>query len=69
MENGPHNDTTMFGTTLPNPPSAKQQSWGAVLSIIIIVLMIIVGAYYSWSKRTAQQNTMGDTASEATTNL
>jgi len=32
-------------------PSAKAQSWGAVLSIIIIVLMIIIGAFYAWGKR------------------
>jgi len=36
-------------------PSTKQQSWGVVLSIIIIVLMIIIGAFYAWGQRIAQE--------------
>ncbi|MDP2651524.1 MAG: hypothetical protein Q8O94_00095 [bacterium] len=36
-------------------PSPKAQSWGAVISIIIIVLMIIIGAFYSWGKRISQE--------------
>lgn len=39
---------------LAGVPSRKQQSWGAVISIIIIVLMIIIGAFYAWGKRIAQ---------------
>lgn len=38
----------------PGIPSQKQQSWGAVLSIIVIVLMIIIGAFYAWGKRISQ---------------
>jgi len=57
MDNAPRDDVSVvFGTQVPKPPSAKQQSWGAVISIIIIVLMIIVGAFYSWGKRIAQEN-------------
>ena len=37
-------------------PSRKAQSWGALISIIIIVLMIIIGAFYSWGKRIAEVN-------------
>ena len=37
------------------PPSRKQQSWGALLSIFVIVLMIIGGAFYSWGKRLAAE--------------
>jgi len=37
------------------PPSPKQQSWGAVLSIIIIVCMIVLGAFYAWGKRIAEE--------------
>jgi hypothetical protein len=36
-------------------PSDKAQSWGTLISIIIIVLMIVVGAFYSWGKRIAQE--------------
>ena len=37
-------------------PSAKQQSWGVVISIIVIVGMIVVGAFYAWGERIAQEN-------------
>ncbi|KKW42346.1 hypothetical protein A3I46_02075 [Candidatus Kaiserbacteria bacterium RIFCSPLOWO2_02_FULL_54_13] len=45
-------------TAQPGVPSQKAQSWGAVISIIIIVLMIIVGAFYSWGKRIAEEQTL-----------
>lgn len=41
---------------LPGVPSPKQQSWGVVISIVVIVLMIVVGAFYAWGKRIAQEN-------------
>ncbi len=44
-------------TILPEIPSRKAQSWGVIISIIIIVLMIITGAFYSWSNRITQENT------------
>ncbi|MDO8408215.1 MAG: hypothetical protein Q7S95_03210 [bacterium] len=40
--------------TPPQMPSTKQQSWGALISIVVIVLMIVVGAFYAWGKRIAQ---------------
>ena len=40
-----------FGNNPPAPPSPTAQSWGVVISITIIVLMIIIGAYYSWNHR------------------
>lgn len=43
------------GTAQPPMPSPKQQSWGALISIVIIVLMVIIGAFYSWGKRIAQE--------------
>jgi uncharacterized membrane protein (DUF485 family) len=35
-------------------PSRAQQSWGVVISIVVIVMMIVVGAFYSWGKRLSQ---------------
>ncbi len=35
-------------------PSPKAQSWGAVISIIIIVLMVIIGAFYAWGERISE---------------
>lgn len=32
-------------------PSKKQQSYGAIISVILIMLMIVVGAFYAWGKR------------------
>lgn len=39
---------------LPGVPSPKQQQWGVIISIVVIVLMIVVGAFYAWGKRIAQ---------------
>lgn len=48
-------------TLLPlGTPSPKAQSWGAFISIIVIVLMIIIGAFYSWSKRVSEINIPAD---------
>ncbi len=42
----------------PGTPSQKAQSWGVLISIVIIVLMIIVGAFYSWGKRIAEERAL-----------
>jgi hypothetical protein len=44
---------------LPGVPSRQAQSWGTVISIIVIVLMIVIGAFYSWGKRVAEQKAFG----------
>lgn len=41
---------------LPGIPSRKAQSWGALISIVVIVLMVIVGAFYAWGKRISETN-------------
>jgi len=41
--------------TPPQMPSPAQQSWGALISIIVIVLMIVVGAFYAWGERIAEE--------------
>ncbi|MCX6786956.1 MAG: hypothetical protein NTY93_00280 [Candidatus Kaiserbacteria bacterium] len=43
------------GETLPPMPSPQAQSWGVIISIIIIVMMIVVGAFYSWGQRISQE--------------
>jgi hypothetical protein len=40
---------------LPGVPSRQAQNWGTLISIVIIVLMIVIGAFYSWGKRIAEQ--------------
>ncbi|HEV7121276.1 MAG TPA: hypothetical protein VGN56_00460 [Candidatus Paceibacterota bacterium] len=32
----------------------KQASWGAIVIIVLILAMIVVGAFYAWGKRVAQ---------------
>ena len=39
---------------IPGVPSVTQQSWGVVISIVIIVMMVIVGAFYAWGQRIAE---------------
>lgn len=45
----------------PGTPSPKQQQWGVFISIVVIVLMIITGAFYAWGQRIAQNETPADT--------
>ncbi|PIR82883.1 hypothetical protein COU19_03470 [Candidatus Kaiserbacteria bacterium CG10_big_fil_rev_8_21_14_0_10_56_12] len=65
MDPEPSNDVTpFFGTHLPKPPSQEQQAWGAVISIVVIVLMIVIGAFYAWGKRISQQQPLGTTPAD-----
>lgn len=43
---------------MPGIPSPQQQSWGTLISIVVIVLMIIIGAFYAWGKRIAEENAL-----------
>lgn len=45
----------------PATPSPQEQSWGALLSIVVIVLMIVIGAFYAWDKRIAETNVPSST--------
>ena len=43
-------------STLEGPESIhRNASWGALISITIILAMVIVGAFYSWGKRIREQ--------------
>ncbi|MDB5244772.1 MAG: hypothetical protein JWN18_642 [Parcubacteria group bacterium] len=44
--------------TSEGTPSPKAQSWGAFLSIVVIMLMIIIGAFYAWGKRIAEEKAL-----------
>lgn len=48
----------LFEPLVTKAPSVKQQSWGVVISIVIIVLMIVVGAFYAWGKRIAEEKNL-----------
>ena len=47
-------DDTTEPAFQPGTPSPKQQQWGVLISIVVIVLMIIIGAFYAWGQRIAQ---------------
>lgn len=48
-------------------PSPERQQWGVVISIIVIVGMIIVGAFYAWGQRIAEQNAFNASTATSTT--
>ncbi len=48
----------------PKVPSARAQSWGAVVSIVVIVMMIVIGAFYTWGKRIAENQQFLDAANQ-----
>ena len=55
MENTPYTPPVPTTTPQPGVPSPAAQSWGVVISIVVIVSMIIIGAFYTWGKRVAEQ--------------
>ena len=55
---------SIFGPNpMQKPPSVQQQSVGTIVSIVIIVLMIIIGAFYAWGQRISQNQQLIETAS------
>lgn len=36
-------------------PVRKNTSWGAIIAILLILAMVVVGAFYAWGKRVAEQ--------------
>ncbi len=60
MENQPllppgETPSNILAPSIPEVPSVQQQSWGAVISIVVIVLMIVIGAFYAWGERIAEE--------------
>ncbi len=48
--------TPAASSPLPPPgvPSPAAQQWSVVISIVIIMLMVIIGAFYAWGERISQ---------------
>ncbi len=52
------------------PPSIhREASWGVLISIVVILAMIIVGAFYAWRNRVSEQQNLGASAGAATTGI
>ena len=54
----PANNTEPKREPTPGVPSPEQQSWGTLLAIVVIVLMVVVGAFYAWGKRISEEHNL-----------
>jgi len=55
---------TSEGDTSYGRPTKKQQSYGALVSIVIIVAIIVIGAFYIWGQRISEGQPAAFPASE-----
>jgi len=39
-------------------PERKRASYGALISIVLILLIVIVGAFYAWGQRIASERVL-----------
>jgi hypothetical protein len=60
------NDSKSAVVPLHDTPH-KNASYGALISIIIILAIVVVGAFYSWGKRIEQNTIPAPTIEEAPT--
>jgi hypothetical protein len=43
----------------PVPTLHRNASWGAIITIVIILAMIVIGAFYAWGKRIDEERASG----------
>ncbi len=60
-------DESSLASSALGKPSQKAQSLGVVISIIVIVAMIVTGAFYAWGKRIAEQKALYDSVQSTPT--
>jgi len=51
----------MANTPVPDPQEntvTKNASWGAIISIVIILAMVIIGAFYAWGQRISEEHSV-----------
>lgn len=53
--------------TVPLQSTPQQQSWGAIIAMVVILAMIIIGAFYSWNNRTHTEKVGTDAQTGTTT--
>jgi len=49
-------------TNMPPVSTEKQQSWGALIAVFVILAMIVAGAFYAWGKRVSHEYTTNNTS-------
>lgn len=67
MDQTPANDhaeshAAHVASTPKNP--ARKGSWGGIIGIFLIMLVIVMGAFYSWGERMAMEEARNASASE-----
>jgi hypothetical protein len=45
----------------------RDASWGAIISLVVILVMIVVGAFYAWGQRVAQEHNLPATSTTQVT--
>ena len=50
----PHTQPTPPASAVANAERAKNASWGAIISILIILGMVVMAAFYAWGQRIAE---------------
>jgi predicted permease len=47
----------------------KNASWGAIISILVIMAMVVIGAFYAWGKRIDEEHSAAQAAQTASTTV
>lgn len=51
----------------PRVSTEKEQSWGALIAIFVVLAMVVLGAFYAWNKRVSREQTIPLRAAAAAT--
>ena len=54
----PPHTTLPTSSPLPAPRTPEQQSWGTMIALVIIIVMVVVGAFYAWGKKIAEERSL-----------
>ena len=47
-------ETPTASEQIPEVRSPEQNSWGALIAIVVIMAIVVVGAFYAWGKRVSE---------------
>ena len=53
-------------TNIPRVSTEKEQSWGALIAIFVVLAMVVLGAFYAWNKRVSREQILPVQSSAAT---
>lgn len=55
MPNTPTEEETHTPAVNAEISTQAQQSWGAVIAIVVILAMVVIGAMYAWDNRISKE--------------